>query len=253
MTRDLWLPDCVAAAIAHRPPPAGVQPAAGVSSGRRNSLSGRLRDPPARRAGARHGAAGPSRRGGAWRPGPHTARRGGSDAVATRSARRRADPRLRCEGRPAGRLGARAGPRLFPSSRATRRPAVTPRRPAFANAFSTGSVRGWPACAGRSASLARSMLARSRATSSDGPPEPTPGPELRAALEGRYGADVRPTPGQRSLTLYSAVPIRHGDRVVGAAVVSQSTFRILQALYDVRLRIFEIVVASIAPPWSSGC
>ena len=95
-------------------------------------------------------------------------------------------------------------------------------------------------------SLARSMLARSRATPSDDPPDPTPGPELRAALEGRYGADVRPTPGQRSLTLYSAVPIRHGDRVVGVALVSQSTFRILQALYEVRLRIFEIVIASFA-------
>jgi two-component system sensor histidine kinase ChvG len=76
--------------------------------------------------------------------------------------------------------------------------------------------------------------------------EPSIGPEVRAALGGRYGAAVRPTPGQRSLTLYSAVPIRRGERVVGAAVVSQSTFRILQALYDVRLRIFQIVVASIA-------
>jgi two-component system sensor histidine kinase ChvG len=76
--------------------------------------------------------------------------------------------------------------------------------------------------------------------------EPSIGPEVRAALAGRYGAAVRPTPGQRSLTLYSAVPIRSGERVFGAAVVSQSTFRILQALYDVRLRIFQIVVASIA-------
>lgn len=72
------------------------------------------------------------------------------------------------------------------------------------------------------------------------------GAEVRAALDGRYGAAVRPTSGQRSLTLHSAVPIRSGDRVIGAAVVSQSTFRILQALYDVRLRIFQIVVASIA-------
>ena len=55
---------------------------------------------------------------------------------------------------------------------------------------------------------------------------------------------VRPTVGQRSLTLYSAVPIRSGDRILGAVVVSQSTFRILQALYDVRLRMFEIVVSS---------
>ena len=38
---------------------------------------------------------------------------------------------------------------VFPSSPLTRRPVVTPRRPAFANVFSTGSVRGWPACAGR--------------------------------------------------------------------------------------------------------
>ena len=75
--------------------------------------------------------------------------------------------------------------------------------------------------------------------------EPGLPPEVRAALAGRYGADVRPTPGQRSLTLYSAMPIRSGGRVSGAAVVSQSTFRILLALYDVRLRIFEVVLASI--------
>ncbi len=75
--------------------------------------------------------------------------------------------------------------------------------------------------------------------------DPEPLPEVRAALEGRYGAAYYPTPGQRSVTLYSAVPIRSGDRVVGAALVSQSTLRILQALYDVRLRIFEIVVLSI--------
>jgi two-component system, OmpR family, sensor histidine kinase ChvG len=70
-------------------------------------------------------------------------------------------------------------------------------------------------------------------------------PELRAALAGRYGATTRETPGQRSLTLFSAVPIRAGDSVVGAVVVSQSTFRVLQAIYDVRLRIFQVVVASI--------
>jgi two-component system sensor histidine kinase ChvG len=41
------------------------------------------------------------------------------------------------------------------------------------------------------------------------------------------------------------VPIRHGESVTGAVLVSQSTFRILQALYAVRLRIFEIVVTSM--------
>jgi len=87
---------------------------------------------------------------------------------------------------------------------------------------------------------------RDRSSQVDSSRELSPGPEVRAALQGRYGADTRPTPGQRSVTLYSAVPVRDGDRVVGAAVVSQSTFRILRALYDVRLRIFQIVVASIA-------
>lgn len=73
-----------------------------------------------------------------------------------------------------------------------------------------------------------------------------PSAEVLAALNGRYGPGVSRTPGQRSLTLTSAVPIRYEDRVIGAAVVSQSTFRILMSLYQVRLRIFEIVVASIA-------
>ena len=95
-------------------------------------------------------------------------------------------------------------------------------------------------------SIARTVLVPPRSSaSSDQLREPAIGPELRAALDGKYGADTRATPGQRSMTLHSAVPIRHGDRVIGAAHVSQSTFRILQALYGVRLRIFQIVVASI--------
>ncbi|HEY7500163.1 MAG TPA: ATP-binding protein [Vicinamibacterales bacterium] len=102
--------------------------------------------------------------------------------------------------------------------------------------------------------IARSLLVPSRAgsSSSDASRNESPGPEVRAALAGRYGADARLTPGQRSLTLYSAVPIRSGDRVIGAAVVSQSTFRILQALYDVRLRIFQIVVASLVAAVALG-
>jgi two-component system sensor histidine kinase ChvG len=69
--------------------------------------------------------------------------------------------------------------------------------------------------------------------------------EVAAALSGRYGAATRRTPGQRSLTLSSAVPVRDADSITGAVLVSQSTFRILQALYDVRLRIFQVVVASL--------
>jgi two-component system sensor histidine kinase ChvG len=69
--------------------------------------------------------------------------------------------------------------------------------------------------------------------------------EVRAALRGRYGAATRPTPGQRSLTLSVAVPIHAGNSISGAVLVSQSTFRVLQALYDVRLRIFAAVIGSL--------
>jgi two-component system sensor histidine kinase ChvG len=100
-------------------------------------------------------------------------------------------------------------------------------------------------------SVARRILQSSR--TKPGPVSPGVEPaqgyasvaEVRAALDGRYGASYYPTPGQRSVTLHSALPIQGGDRVIGAALVSQSTLRILQALYDIRLRIFEIVVLSI--------
>jgi two-component system, OmpR family, sensor histidine kinase ChvG len=69
---------------------------------------------------------------------------------------------------------------------------------------------------------------------------------IRSALAGNYGAATRLTPGQRSMTLFSSVPIRSDDgAVIGAVLVSQTTFRALQALYAVRLRVFEIVVASM--------
>jgi two-component system, OmpR family, sensor histidine kinase ChvG len=70
-------------------------------------------------------------------------------------------------------------------------------------------------------------------------------PAVRQALDGRYGAATRRTRGQRSLTLVSALPVRHQEAITGAVVVSQSTFRVLQALYYVRLRIFEVVLISI--------
>jgi two-component system sensor histidine kinase ChvG len=69
--------------------------------------------------------------------------------------------------------------------------------------------------------------------------------EVKAALAGRYGATTRLTGGQRSVTFYSAIPIRRGDEVVGAVVVSQSTYRLLQALYDVRLEAFQVIVGSV--------
>ena len=74
---------------------------------------------------------------------------------------------------------------------------------------------------------------------------PGPPPEVRAALAGRYGAATRTTPGQRSVTMFSAVPVRYEGSITGAVVVSQSTFRILSALYAVRLRVFEIILGSL--------
>jgi len=81
---------------------------------------------------------------------------------------------------------------------------------------------------------------------STAPPDPGAVPvEVQSALRGRYGAATRPTPGQRSLTLSVAVPIHAGNAVSGAVLVSQSTFRVLQALYDVRFRIFAVVIGSL--------
>jgi two-component system, OmpR family, sensor histidine kinase ChvG len=71
------------------------------------------------------------------------------------------------------------------------------------------------------------------------------GREVRAALSGRYGRATRVSPGQRSVTLSSAIPIESSGRVVGAVVVSQSTYRILQDLYGIRLRISEVCAVSL--------
>ncbi len=68
---------------------------------------------------------------------------------------------------------------------------------------------------------------------------------LAAALSGRYGGGVERSPGQRSLTLHSAIPIRGTGGIAGAVVVTQSTVRVLRSLYAVRLRIFEILLVSI--------
>ncbi len=70
---------------------------------------------------------------------------------------------------------------------------------------------------------------------------------LAAALSGRYGGGVERSPGQRSLTLHSAIPVRGSGgsgEIIGAVVVTQSTVRVLRSLYAVRLRIFEILLAS---------
>jgi two-component system sensor histidine kinase ChvG len=71
-------------------------------------------------------------------------------------------------------------------------------------------------------------------------------PEVRDALAGRYGATTRITPGsQRSVTLYIAIPVRIDGVVDGAVLVSQSTGRILRALYSVRLDVFRVFLVSL--------
>ncbi len=72
------------------------------------------------------------------------------------------------------------------------------------------------------------------------------GSEIQAALAGRYGAATRLSPTSRSVTLFSAIPIRNGNEVVGVVLASKSTFQILKALYDLRLSTFKAVLASVA-------
>ncbi len=75
---------------------------------------------------------------------------------------------------------------------------------------------------------------------------PLRGREILAALDGRYGAATRLIGGQRSVTLYSAIPVRNEGRVVGAVLVSKSTAELHRDLDEVRLAIFQVFLASIA-------
>ena len=72
------------------------------------------------------------------------------------------------------------------------------------------------------------------------------GPEIAAALSGRYGAATRLSEGQRSVTLYSAIPIAMGEDIRGAVLVSQSTFKILSDLYELRLDVIRIFFLALA-------
>ena len=70
------------------------------------------------------------------------------------------------------------------------------------------------------------------------------GPEIRDALDGRYGTAMRASGS--SLVMHVAIPVRSGDGVVGAVVVSQSTRRILAALDAVRLDVFRLLLTGVA-------
>jgi two-component system sensor histidine kinase ChvG len=76
------------------------------------------------------------------------------------------------------------------------------------------------------------------------------GPEIQSALEGRYGAATRySSGGQVSVNLYSAIPVFAGTgtgRVIGAVLVSRSSYGILLNLYRLRLDIIRIFFISLA-------
>lgn len=72
------------------------------------------------------------------------------------------------------------------------------------------------------------------------------GEEVRAALDGRYGRLTRFANAGTSLVMYSAIPIRSGDDVVGVALVSKSTGLVLERLYDLRHQTFKVVLISVA-------
>jgi two-component system sensor histidine kinase ChvG len=73
------------------------------------------------------------------------------------------------------------------------------------------------------------------------------GPEIRSALEGRYGAATRfSSGGQVSVNLYSAIPVFTAGEVIGAVLVSRSTYGILLNIYRLRLDIIRIFLVSLA-------
>ncbi len=72
------------------------------------------------------------------------------------------------------------------------------------------------------------------------------GEEVKAAQAGRYGAKTRISGGgQVSVTLYSAMPVMQDDQVVRIVLVSRSTWRILQNLYELRIDLARVFLWSL--------
>lgn len=72
------------------------------------------------------------------------------------------------------------------------------------------------------------------------------GIEIKQALLGKYGSATRiSSGGQVSVTLYSAVPILQNEKVKGVVLVSRSTYKILQNLYELRLELGKIFAWSL--------
>ncbi len=72
------------------------------------------------------------------------------------------------------------------------------------------------------------------------------GEEVKAAQQGRYGAKTRISGGgQVSVTLYSAMPVFKDNEVIGIVLVSRSTWRILQNLYELRIDLAKVFLWSL--------
>lgn len=72
------------------------------------------------------------------------------------------------------------------------------------------------------------------------------GEEVKAALDGKYGAVTRiSSGGQVSVTLYSAIPVIKNEKVCGVVLVNRSTYKILQNLYELRLDLGKIFLRSL--------
>jgi len=94
-----------------------------------------------------------------------------------------------------------------------------------------------------------------RILTGQGVPNPSPSPPfdelpmtaVQQALGGRYGATtlIRPTTGRDTVLLHIAIPIRINGEVVGAVLVSQSTWRVMNALNAVRLDVARVVLISL--------
>lgn len=161
---------------------------------------------------------------------------------------RRSEARLRIVDRGARVLGDSARTEEAPSPAAPADPSPDPRAEAEPPpAASRGRLLyRLGAALWRPVRFFRALFDRPAYESSAPVFDPLPRDEIERAFQGRYGAALRESPGQRSLTLYSVLPVRSSSGVVvGAVVVSRSTSRILGALWTVRLDVFRVFVVSV--------
>lgn len=71
------------------------------------------------------------------------------------------------------------------------------------------------------------------------------GSEVRKALAGKYGATARYSSEQRSIQIYSALPIFEEGEISGIVLISQSTYKLLANLYRIRLDLIKVFFWSV--------